>query len=379
MQSLMISAPPSIPANDFRALWREIGADACRALQRVGESGWLILGGEVEGFEKALAACWGMQEAIGCGNGMDAIEISLRAAGLQPGQRVLTTPWSAFATTLAILRAGGVPVYSDVNETGALDLKLARRLFGERPDLRWMVPVHLFGQCMHLEDLAALRDEFGVGIIEDCAQSVGAAWNEQPCGSIGRAAATSFYPTKNLGALGDGGAILTNDVALAASARQWRNYGQSGKYVHALPGLNSRLDEVQAAILHDALLPRLNQFTQARRRIAGLYRSGLKHPRLSLPPLTAPGVHVHHLFPIYVKQGREDFMRHLQEHQIVTGIHYPKLIPDQPAMHGQVFEVIGPLSTARCLASSEVSLPIHPHLSAEDCARVIDACNSWKP
>ena len=375
----MISTAPAILANDFRALWREIGADAEAALRRVGESGWFVLGTEVREFEKELAAFWGLGEAIGCGNGMDAIEISLRAAGLQPGQRVLTTPLSAFATTLAILRAGGVPVFADVDATGALDLELARKLFEAQPDLRWMVPVHLFGQCMNLAELAALRDAFGLKIIEDCAQSIGAAWQNQPCGSVGLAAATSFYPTKNLGTLGDGGAILTNDPALAAAARQWLNYGQSEKYVHTLPGLNSRLDEIHAAILRDALLPRLERFTLARRQIATSYRQGLDHPHLTLPPVSAPESHVNHLFPLYVVGNRENFMDHLRKHEIVTGVHYPHLIPSQPAMHGQCFELAGTLPVAHRLASSEVSLPIHPHLSAEDCERVINACNSWNP
>lgn len=375
----MVSTASPILANDFRALWREIGTDAEAALRRVGESGWFILGAEVREFEKDLAAFWGMREAIGCGNGMDAIEISLRTAGLQPGQRVLTTPLSAFATTLAILRAGGVPVFGDVDATGALDLRLARKLFEAQPDLRWMVPVHLFGQCMDLTELAALRDSFGLKIIEDCAQSIGATWQNQPCGSIGLTAATSFYPTKNLGTMGDGGAILTNEPDLATSARQWLNYGQSEKYVHTLRGLNSRLDEIHAAILRDALLPRLASFTLARRQIASAYREGLHHPNLTLPPASTPESHVNHLFPLYLKGNRESFMDHLRKHHIVTGIHYPHLIPDQPAMQGQCFEIAGSLPVARRLASSEISLPIHPHLSAEDCARVIDVCNSWKP
>ena len=375
----MISAATPIFANDFRALWREIGADAQAALRRVGESGWFVLGTEVMEFEKALATFWGMREAIGCGNGMDAIELSLRAAGLPPGQRVLTTPLSAFATTLAILRAGGVPVFGDVDATGALDLRLARKQFEAHPDLRWMVPVHLFGQCMDLTELAALRDAFGLKIIEDCAQSIGATWKNQPCGSVGLTAATSFYPTKNLGTMGDGGAILTNDPALVSAARQWLNYGQSEKYVHTLPGLNSRLDEIHAAILRDALLPRLDQFTKARREIATRYRRGLQHPQLTLPPPSAPESHVNHLFPLYVEGSRENFIGHLREHQIVTGVHYPHLIPDQPAMQGQRFEIAGSLPVARRMASSEISLPIHPHLSAEDCARVINACNSWTP
>ena len=353
--------------------------EALAAVQRVGESGWLILGSEVEKFEMALAEFWGMQAAVGCGNGMDAIEISLRSAGLQAGERVLTTPWSAFATTLAILRAGGRPVYVDVDASGMLDLEAVRTLLEEQREIRWMVPVHLFGQCLDLEELARLRDEFGLKIVEDCAQSIGARWNTQVCGSVGVAAATSFYPTKNLGALGDGGALLTNDPALAAAARQWRNYGQSEKYLHALPGLNSRLDEVHAAILHDALLPRLERFTRARCEVARHYRMGLNHPLISLLPISKSTIPVHHLFPIFVAEHRPHLMEHLHRQGVATGIHYPLLIPDQAALQGQPTEGTGALPVARRLAAQELSLPIHPHLTLAQCQQVIEACNSWTP
>lgn len=367
----------AIPANDFQSLWREIEEPAMAALQRVGQSGWFILGREVQAFESALAAFWGLEHAVGCGNGMDAIEIALRAGGLQPGERVLTTPLSAFATTLAIQRAGGVPVFIDVDANGLLDLHQARRVLATDRQLRWMVPVHLFGQCMDLEMLATLRDEFSLKIVEDCAQSIGATWHAQPCGSVGFAATTSFYPTKNLGALGDGGALLTNDASLASAARHWRDYGQSEKYVHTLPGLNSRLDEVHAAILLDAMLPRLRKFTQARTVAADAYRDAISHPDLQLldsPPACGS---VHHLFPVMVSRDRESFMMHLKQQGIGVGIHYPSLIPDQPAMHGTEAESIGTLATARRLAAQEVSLPIHPHLTSDQIDRVIAACNSW--
>jgi dTDP-3-amino-3,4,6-trideoxy-alpha-D-glucose transaminase len=368
----------AIPANDFQSLWREIEEPAMAALRRVGQSGWFILGREVQAFESALAAFWGLDHAIGCGNGMDAIEIALRAGGLQPGERVLTTPLSAFATTLAIQRAGGIPVFIDVDANGLLDLHQARRVLAADLQLRWMVPVHLFGQCMDLEMLKELRDEFSLKIVEDCAQSIGATWHAQPCGSVGFAATTSFYPTKNLGALGDGGALLTNNPTIAAAARHWRDYGQSEKYVHTLPGLNSRLDEVHAAILHDAMLPRLRKFTQARAAAADAYRNGISHADIQLLDVPPACGSVHHLFPVMVTQNRESFMLHVKQHGIGVGIHYPSLIPDQPAMLATAAESIGTLTTARRLAAQEVSLPIHPHLTSDQIDRVIEACNSWR-
>ena len=368
-----------IPANDFRALWKDIHSDATAALQRVGESGWYILGKEVTAFEGALAKHWGLTHAVGCGNGMDAIEIALRAGGLKPGEKVITTPLSAFATTLAILRAGGVPVFVDVDANGLLDLDLVAELLEEADHIRWMVPVHLFGQCLNLEKLAALRDRYDLKIVEDCAQSIGACWQGQVCGSVGFAATTSFYPTKNLGAMGDGGALLTNDLSLDQAARQWRDYGQSEKYVHSLPGLNSRLDELQGAILHDALLPRLEKFTARRRKIAKAYRAGLQETHFSLLPEVTGNDGVHHLFPVLVPEGRDSFMQHLKAHGIGVGIHYPKLISDQPALADQEILTWGKLTFSELFAAQEVSLPIHPHLTDAEVARVVAVCNSWKP
>ncbi len=368
---------PPIPANDFRALWQEIQSDATLALQRVGASGWFILGREVVAFEEALSRHWGLDYAVGCGNGMDAIEIALRARGLQPGDKVITTPLSAFATTLAILRAGGVPVFVDVDANGLLDLDLVETLLAEAGHIKWMVPVHLFGQCMNLTKLAALQDRYGLNIVEDCAQSIGATWSGSPCGSVGFAATTSFYPTKNLGAMGDGGALLTNDAALAAAAKQWRDYGQSEKYVHSLPGLNSRLDELQAAILLDALLPRLEKFTATRREIAARYRAELQQTHLRLLPEVPASASVDHLFPILVPEDRAGFMNHLKTQGIMTGIHYPKLISDQPGLAQSETLTWGPLTMAEKFAAQEVSLPIHPYLTPAQVERVIAACNAW--
>lgn len=372
------STQTMVPANDFRALWDEIQSDVLAAVERVGKSGWYILGKEVRDFEIALAESWGLEHAIGCGNGMDAIEISLRAGGIQPGDKVLTTPLSAFATTMAINRAGGVPVFIDVDERGMLDLGLVEKLLERNGLIHWMVPVHLYGQCMDLGRLRQLRDRFALRIVEDCAQSIGAKFRREPCGTVGFAAATSFYPTKNLGAMGDGGALLTNDAMIAEAARKWRDYGQSEKYVHALPGLNSRLDELQAAILKDALLPRMAKYTAARMATAQAYRAGIQHPQLRPIPYAEGSEEVNHLYPVLVTGEREAFMKQMQAQGIGVGIHYPKLIPDQPAMQSIAHEVVGELKQARAFAMQEVSLPMHPHLQPDQVQRVIAACNAWK-
>jgi dTDP-4-amino-4,6-dideoxygalactose transaminase len=371
---------PTVHLNDFQAQWRSIRSAALSAINSVGDSGRLILGEKVRQFEEALAACAGVKHVIGCGNGLDAIEISLRALGLKQGDRVLTTPLSAFATTLAILRAGGVPVFVDVNNTGLLNLEAAEEILAaQNHRIGFLLPVHLFGHALELQKIAALKKRFALQLVEDCAQAISATSQGVPVGTIGDMGALSFYPTKNLGCMGDGGAVLTSDDRLAAAARALRDYGQTGKYTHAYLGMNSRLDEIQAAILLEALLPRLATFTQRRRHIAGQYRENITSEALTIPEAPRGSDSVYHLFPVLVQGNRESFREHLRTRSIESAVHYPILIPDQPALRGEKFAVADSLVNARRFANREVSLPIHPYLTDEDIARVIDACNRWDP
>lgn len=360
--------------NDFKRQWAEIGPDAMAAMERVGASGWYILGKEVERFETLLAEFWGAAYAVGVGNGMDAIEIALRGLGLEPGQKVLTTPFSAFATTLAIIRAEGVPVFVDVDDDGNIDLDQCREVIAQDPSLRFLVPVHLYGNTLDLDRLEALKKDFDLIIIEDCAQAIGAKFGGRHVGSVGQAAATSFYPTKNLGTLGDGGALLTDDRHLAALAKALRHYGQSSLYVHDQLGLNSRLDELHAAILADALLPRLSHWTEARRNIAQLYRTGIKNPAIRCLGPNAAADPVWHLFPILVTSGeRVAVEQQLRLAEVGIGVHYPHIIPDQAALKLCRHKLPVDLSNARRLAASEITLPIHPFLSRTEVQLVIES------
>jgi len=364
--------------NDFRAQWRATREAVLEAVDRVGQSGWLILGAEVSAFEEALAARWGLPFAVGCASGLDAIEIALRCAGLSPGDRVLTTPLSAFATSLAVVRAGAVPLFVDVDASGLLDLDLVAEVLDARRDVRFLLPVHLYGHALDGDRLAELRDRFDLVIVEDCAQAIGAASRGRPVGTTGTAAATSFYPTKNLGAMGDGGALLTASAPLAELARSLRDYGQSERYVHAHLGLNSRLDELQAALLRDALLPRLDDWTRRRREIARLYLERIRNPALALPPVPGGSESVWHLFPVLVDGDRESFRRHLGEAGVASGIHYPWLITEQEALKRcEGARALTSLDRARAFARREVSLPIHPFLDDASLAIVVRACNSW--
>ncbi len=370
----------SVLLNDFKRQWAEIGPDVLRAVEKVGASGWYVLGQEVRRFETDLANHWGVREAIGVASGLDALEIALRAAGLQEGDYVLTTPMSAFATTLAILRVGGTPIFCDTDENGLLNLDLAEEVLRADAKVKFLLPVHLFGQSLNLDRLAALHSQYGTTIIEDCAQSVGASWDGRATGTVGRLAATSFYPTKNLGAMGDGGAVLTNEANLAEKVRQLRDYGQSAKYRHDQIGWNSRLDEVHAAILSEAVLPRLSAWTARRQHVAAAYTRGIQHPAVRLIRPHPASTSCEHLFPVEVApELRSDLEDWLKAQSVGSGRHYPILIPDQKAMTTLNCEVRGPLQVARHLAQGELSLPIHPQLHEDEVERVIAAVNRWSP
>lgn len=366
-----------IPLNDFRRQWEDTRIDALAAFDAVGSCGWYILGRETAEFERELAGWWGVPHAVGVASGLDAIELSLKALGCGPGDRVLTTPLSAFATTLAILKSGAVPVFVDTDEFGLIDLERCREALTARPDIRFFVPVHLYGHALDMTELAALRNRFECKIVEDCAQSIGASHRGVATGTAGDLAAVSFYPTKNLGALGDGGAILTGDPRLAETVRTLRDYGQSAKYRHEAIGYNSRLDELHASYLRRVALPRLAAWTAARQRIARAYLENLRN-EANLAPGSPPGSDsCWHLFPVYVER-KERLMNWLRQHGVTCGEHYPALITEQPAMAAVSFEVFGELATAARIARREVSLPIHPYLTNEEVAHVVDACNSWR-
>lgn len=347
-----------VQANDFRRQWEDLREDALAAFEKVGASGWYILGEEVRLLEQDLAALWGFPHAAGVASGLDAIEIALRALGCGPGDRVLTTPISAFATTLAIVKIGAVPVFVDTDDQGLIDIQRCQEILRSRRDIRFFVPVHLYGFSLDAGALRRLRDQHGMLMVEDCAQSMRAA---------GDLAATSFYPTKNLGAMGDGGAILCRDPALDERVRALRDYGQTSKYRHDVIGYNSRLDELQAAFLRRACLPRLDRWTARRREIAAAYLDGIKNPAVRLPNPPEGSEPSWHLFPVWIDRRLPDSP---------FGTHYPTAIPDQKALEGVPFEEPDRCENARRLCASEVSLPIHPYLDDAEVAEVIATVNS---
>ncbi len=362
-----------VPANDFARQWSDIRVDAIDAVERVGRSGWLVLGEEVRSFEREFADWWGVEHAVGVASGLDALEIALRCAELPPGARVITTPLTAFATTLAILRAGTEPIWCDVDESGGLDLDQVDATLRTDRSIRALMPVHLYGHPLNPSDLRRLAGEHEVLVVEDCAQSAGAECDGRPTGLVGIASGTSLYPTKNLGAMGDGGVLLTGDADVAERARCLRDYGQSARYEHLAAGLNSRLDELHAAILRSAMLPRLGRWLGRRHAIAVRYTEGLSG--CSLRPIVASGGRsAHHLFPVEVMEGEPAAIaRRLAELGVAVGRHYPFVCPDQQAVRG-IGKTLGSLPVARRLATRELSLPIHPHLNDDQVETVVEAC-----
>jgi dTDP-4-amino-4,6-dideoxygalactose transaminase len=361
--------------NDFKAEPLALREAMQAAAVRVFESGWYVLGRELEAFEREWAATCGVDYAIGVGNGMDAIEIALRALDIGPGDEVITTPMTAFATVLAILRAGATPVLADIDpDTALLSMVSAERCL--TPQTRAVVLVHLYGQVRSMPDWVDWCAQHGIALVEDCAQAHLASQNGTVAGAFGAAGAYSFYPTKNLGAIGDGGMLVTRDEVLAKRAATLRNYGQSVRYHHPELGLNSRLDEIQAAIL-SARLQWLAEFTQRRRDIAAAYRVGTVHSDVRL--LAAPeaeSAHVYHLFVVCC-EARDALQAHLQAHGVQTLIHYPIPVHQQPPCLEMRRDPQGlghsEYHAARCL-----SLPCHPQMSDADTAAVIAAVNAFE-
>ena len=262
--------------NDFKAESKILKEDILAAVSRVIDSGWYVLGHELEAFEQLWAEVCGVSHAVGVGNGMDAIEIILRSLQIGPGDEVITTPMTAFATTLGIMRSGAIPVLADIDpETALLDRDSVVRSIS--PKTKAIILVHLYGQVRDMDAWLQFCESEDIYLIEDCAQSHLAIWHGRVAGSFGKAGAYSFYPTKNLGGLGDGGAVITDDENLSEKARQLRNYGQSTRYHHPEIGMNSRLDEIQAALLSERL-KWLEKFNDRRRQIAQRYFEEIKNP-----------------------------------------------------------------------------------------------------
>ena len=364
-----------IRMNDFKADPAQLLQQELAAAERVLQSGWFVLGKEVEQFEAAWARYCKARFAVGVGNGMDAIEAGLRAINIGPGDEVITTPMTAMATVLGIIRSGATPVLADIEpETALLDLESVKRCVS--PRTRGVLLVHLYGQIKQMDRWSDFCQSRGLHLLEDCCQSHGAEWNGQRAGTFGTWGAYSFYPTKNLGARGDGGALITNLSPVATKAKMLRNYGQSQRYHHPEIGLNSRLDEVQAAML-SARLTWLDGVNARRRENALSYHNSISNSRVQLLAMSPSAEnHVHHLFVVRCRE-RDRLAEHLKSKEIETLVHYPVPVHQQSSCADIARDPRG-LPQAEIHARECLSLPCHPNLRDDEVARVIEAVNAFR-
>lgn len=362
-----------IPLADPGAQMRLYQESVRSALDRVLASGRYILGNEVQAFEREWAAYLRVPHCIGVGNGTDALALALRAVGVEPGQEVITVSHTAVATVAAIEQIGAVPVFADIApRSRCMNPAHLSGLISE--NTRAIVPVHIYGQPAPMEKIMAVAKKHRLKVVEDCAQAHGATLDGQYVGTFGDAAAFSFYPTKNLGALGDAGAVVTNDPTLADSVRMMREYGWRERYVSLTRGMNSRLDELQAAILRGKL-PCLDQNNIRRRLIAAAYTQALRNTTLVAPARIEGTVHAMHLYVVECAD-RPAFERFLNEAGITTGRHYPLAVHQQPAYAGRI-RGSQALPITEAFYQHLVTLPCYPELRDEDVVLISETLVRW--
>ncbi len=366
-----------IPQSDPRASYLAQKPEIDNAIAKVLNSGRYILGEEVLAFEAEFAAYIGVKFAIGVGSGTEALHLALRACGIGPGNEVITVSHTAVATVAAIELCGATPVLVDIDPvTLTIDPNSVEDAVKGRRNRRvkGIIPVHLYGHPADMESIIAVAQRYGLRVIEDCAQSHGATLQGRKTGSWGDIAAFSFYPTKNLGALGDGGAVVTDDPQLAECVRLLREYGWAQRFVSQFPGCNSRLDELQATILR-VKLRFLDQRNERRGIIAGVYSEHLQGLLLKSPVCRSEAVHVYHQY--VVRSKKRDVLRSfLREWGISSSIHYPVPVHLQPAYQGRT-ACIGSLDKSVAAASQVLSLPMYPELSQEQAIYICGVISDW--
>jgi dTDP-4-amino-4,6-dideoxygalactose transaminase len=379
-KSLKAKPFEAVPLLDLRRQYAPLRNEILAAIERVCESQSFILGAEVEALESEIAALTESVAAIGCSSGTDALWLALAGLGIGPGDSVITTAFSFFASASAIVRAGARPIFVDV-EPETLNLSptamKARLREGGANRVKAVLPVHLYGQCAEMDALRMIAEEFDLHIIEDAAQAIGARWNGKPAGSLGSTAAFSFYPTKNLNAFGDAGLVTTMDPAVAERIRQLRNHGSPRRYYHEEIGWNSRMDALQAAVLR-VKLPHLKAWNQARRERAANYHrllaeadlnSGVDAPIrvLRIAPQAEP---IFHQFVVRVRR-RDELRQFLAKHGIGTEIYYPVPLHLQEAFSYLGYRE-GDLPESEQAARDVLALPIFPELTVEEQEWVVE-------
>jgi dTDP-4-amino-4,6-dideoxygalactose transaminase len=365
----------AVPFIDLREQYLSLRAEIDAAVAGALESGWYILGAQVRAFEEEFAAYCGLAYGVGVGSGTDALHIALAALDLAPGSEVITVSHSAVATVAAIELAGLRPVFVDI-DPATYTIAPQEIEAAITPRTRAILPVHLYGQPANMAPIVEMARRHNLRLVEDCAQAHGATYHGQRAGSLGDIAAFSFYPTKNLGAAGDGGMIVTADPELAEKARLLRQYGWAERYVSHIRGLNSRLDELQAAMLR-VKLGHLDRWNERRRALAGLYDELLAGSGLELPAVPPYSGHVYHLYVVRSAE-REALREHLKAHGVSSLVHYPVPVHLQPAYAGLGYGP-GSLPQTERAAAEILSLPLYPEMTGEMVRRVAECVQSFHP
>ncbi|MGA2696362.1 MAG: DegT/DnrJ/EryC1/StrS family aminotransferase [Terriglobales bacterium] len=376
----------AVPLLDLHRQYKEIKDEILAAIERVCASQQFVLGAEVETLEREIAAYTSVTAAVGCASGTDALWLALAAAGVGPGDFVITTAFSFFASASAIARAGAKPVLLDVDpETLNLDATLVRAKLqrGGSYKVRAILPVHLYGQCADMNALQTIANEFNLPIIEDAAQAIGAKWDGKPAGSLGVAAAFSFYPTKNLSAYGDAGLVTTSDPDVAEHMRRLRNHGSPQRYYHDEFGWNARMDGIQAAVLR-VKMRHIDSWNESRRQIASNYdrllqEAGLMSAKLGTPirSLTVSS-HAHHVFHQYVVRAdrRDELRKFLADRKIGTEVYYPVPLHLQECFIYLGYRE-GDLPESELAAREVLALPMFPELTEDEQRRVVESISDF--
>lgn len=363
-----------VPFVTFKPLEREIHAELQNAFERVLEKSWYIGGQEDRKFEAEFAKYTGSRYAVGCGNGLDALMLSMKALGIGPGDEVIVPSNTFIATALAVTYTGAMPVFvePDLRTCNIDPQKIEERITGKT---KAVIAVHLYGQPCDMDPIVDIAKRHGLWLIEDCAQAHGASYKGKRVGSFGDAAGFSFYPGKNLGALGDAGAVTTDNQRLADQVRALGNYGSDYKYHHVYQGNNSRLDEMQAAFL-SVKLQSLDRVNEDRRHTAARYLEGIRNPEILLPYINPQTQPVWHIFAIRCSR-RDELKKFLNDKGIGTNEHYPVPIHEQPCYRNLGFQH-GDFPAAEEISATELSIPMYYGMKDEEVQYVIDAVNEFQ-
>jgi len=369
----------NVPLLDLQSQYASLRDQLRQAVERVMDSQRFVLGDEVRKLESSVAEYSQTKHAIGCASGSDALLLALMALDVGPGDEVITTPFTFFATAAAITRLGARPVFVDI-DPATYNLDAAQVANAVTPRTKALMPVHLYGQCAEMDSLLAICERHGVPIIEDAAQAIGATDRGRQAGSMGAIGCFSFYPTKNLGGAGDGGMLTTNDDGLAQRLRRLRTHGGANEYEHSEVGVNSRLDELQAAVLN-VKMPHLDKWSDERARKAGVYTDLLNNARPDfavIPPAVRNDArHIFHQYVIRVPQHRDALMEHLKTHGVGTKVYYPIPLHRQDCFAYLGYKE-GEFPESERAARETLALPVYPELTEAQQAYVVETIASFR-